>query len=438
VFELKIARLLEKYPYAEMRREQSRGSGIRISNDEIKVSAGSHYGICVRVLINGSWGFAASNKKTDIKDLLAKAEALAALEKGKIGIVKSKQIKKKIKTKTKTITPDQQVKELLEAKKNMIGKNIISQKISSSDTVTKKEFYNSEGSEIIQEESHTYIGCVCTARDGENVLRGVETAGSRNGFSNIDLNKISNTSREKAQKLLGASTAPRGRFSVVLDPEMSGVFAHEALGHAVEADSIVDRESILSNKIGKKIGSDLISIVDNPSADGFGNYAYDDEGIKAQKTLILEQGVLKNYLNSRETARKTGNPTNGHARASGYDDVPIVRMSNTYVLRGKQRRDEIFDIKKGVYIKGMRGGSVDIFSGGFMFKAEEAYEIKNGECGKILRDAAISGNVLSALKNVEAVGRDFGTSPGMCGKMGQDIPVSDGGPHIRIKNIMVG
>ena len=421
-----------------MRREKSRDSGIRISDDEIKVSAGSHYGISVRILKNGSWGFAASNKDTDIKDLLKKAESLASLEKGKISFINSKPVKKTIKTKAKTISPDLQVKELLEAKKNMVGKNIISQKISSSDSFTIKEFYNSQGSEIIQEESHTYIGCVCTARDKNNVLRGIETAGSRTGFSTIDIDKISNTSREKAQMLLGAPTAPRGRFSVVLDPEMSGVFAHEALGHAVEADSVVDRESILSNKIGKKIGSDIISIVDDPTANGFGNYAYDDEGIKAKKTILLDKGVLKNYLNSRETAKETGHTPNGHARASGYDDVPIVRMSNTYVLQGKESRDDIFDIKKGIYVKGMKGGSVDIFSGGFMFKAEEAYVIKNGECGAILRDAAISGNVMSALMNVEAVGRDFGTSPGMCGKMGQDIPVSDGGPHIRIKNIMVG
>jgi TldD protein len=433
-----IQRLLEKYPYAELRKESSTDSIIRISNDEIKVSAGRHFGICVRVLKNGSWGFAASNKESDIKDLLKKAEALALMKRGKIDIARSKGIKKTIKTKIKRISADQQVKELLEAKKNMIGKNIISQKISSSDSVTRKEFYNSEGSEIIQDENHTYIGCVCAARDGERILRGIETAGSRSGFSTIDLDKVSDTSREKAQKLLGAPTAPRGRFSVVLDPEMSGVFAHEALGHAVEADSIVDRESILSNKIGKKIGSELISIVDDPSADGFGNYAYDDEGLKAKKTTILERGVLKNYLNSRETAQKTKAQTNGHARSSGYDDVPIVRMSNTYVKRGNSSKEDVFDIKKGIYIKGMKGGSVDIFSGGFMFKAEEAYEIKKGECGRILRDATISGNVLTALNRIEAVGRDFGTSPGMCGKMGQDIPVSDGGPHIRIRNVMVG
>jgi TldD protein len=190
--------------------------------------------------------------------------------------------------------------------------------------------------------------------------------------------------------------------------------------------------------MGKKIGSELVSIIDDPSADAFGSYAYDDEGVEAKKTVILEKGVLKSYINSRETAHRTSSQPNGHARSCGYDSVPIVRMSNTFMQKGKHSHDEVFDVKKGIYIKGMKGGSVDIFSGGFMFKAEEAYEIKNGELGKVMRDAAISGNVLKTLRDVEAVGKDFGTSVGMCGKGGQDVPVSDGGPHIRVKNLMVG
>lgn len=435
---MEIEKILCRYPYAEARIEKGIDSLIRISDSEIKVTSGSYYGVSVRVLVDGSWGFASSNKPGDISSLLKKASMLASLEKGKIRLARIKPQKKRIGKKIRKVDTDSQISGLLEAKKEMSGKHIISKKISFSDSALIKDFYSSEGAHISQKLSHNFLSCCSVAREGETVIRGVETSGSRSGFKALKLYKTARVSKEKAERLLGAPVAPRGRFKVVLDPEMSGVFAHEALGHAVEADSVVDRESILSNKLGKKIGSDLVTVVDDPTADYFGGYVFDDEGVKARKTKIMEKGVLLSFLNSRETALKTGNPPNGHARASGYDDVPLVRMSNTFLSPGDQSKEDIFDVKRGIYIKGMKGGSVDIFSGGFMFKAEEAYEIKNGELGKVLRDAAISGNILKTLKNVEVVGKDFDTTPGMCGKGGQEVPVSDGGPHVRIKNVMVG
>jgi TldD protein len=431
-------RALDKYQYAEARRENGTESIIRISDDELKVSSGSYNGLSVRVLIDGAWGFVSSNGNESLESLLKKAERLARLDKGKIKLVKTNQKKTKIKHKVKTVASEDQIKILLESKKEMKGKSIISKRIYSTESRVTKEFYNTQGAQIIQEENHNYLACTSISKANEKIIRGTETAGTQKGFGKIDVFGIARESRKKAERLLGAGLAPRGRFTVVLDPEMSGVLAHEALGHAAEADSIVDRESILSNKVGKKIGSELITIVDDPTAGYFGGYSFDDEGAKAQKTIIMERGVLKNFLNSRETAAKLKVKSNGHARASGYDDVPIVRMSNTFVMPGLSKKEDVFDIKKGVYIKGMVGGSVDIFSGGFMFKAEEAYEIRNGEVGRILRDAAISGNVLKALNRVDAVGCDFDTSPGMCGKGGQEVPVSDGGPHLRIRNVMVG
>lgn len=219
---------------------------------------------------------------------------------------------------------------------------------------------------------------------------------------------------------------------------MTGVLCHEALGHATEADSVIDRESILAGKIGHPIGNDLVTIADDPTADDFGRYSFDDEGVEAKKTPLLEKGVLKGYLNSMETANRLKIPLNGHARAESYANVPVVRMGNTYFQRGTASMADVFDVKDGVYLRGMKGGSVDIFSGGFMFKAEEAYEIRNGEKGRILSDATITGNILETLKDIEVVGKDFGTSPGFCGKAGQDAPVSDGGPHIRVRNVAIG
>ncbi|MBI5046901.1 TldD/PmbA family protein [Candidatus Micrarchaeota archaeon] len=267
--------------------------------------------------------------------------------------------------------------------------------------------------------------------------RGSERAWSRTGFGGIDL-EIANAAAKKAVKMLSATTPPKGRFSVVLDPEMTGVFSHEAVGHASEADSIIDRESILADKKGKKVGNEMVTIIDDPSANDFGSYVYDDEGVRGRATTIVKNGIVSGFLTSKETAHALKLDLNGHARAEAYDKVPIVRMSNTYFQKGKYSVDDVFDVKQGIYLKGMKGGSVDIFSGGFMFKAEEAYSINNGEKGKLMRDVTISGNILETLNQVEAVGNDFGTSPGICGKFGQGVPVSDGGPHIRIKNVTIG
>ena len=227
-------------------------------------------------------------------------------------------------------------------------------------------------------------------------------------------------------------------FTVVLDPEMTGVLSHEAVGHACEADAVIDRESILRGKIGKRIGNNFVTIYDDPTAKNFGTYKFDDEGVEAKKTVLVERGILRGYINSRSTAKELGHTPNGHARAEDFESAPVVRMSNTYFMPGKASKEDVMDIRDGIYLKGMKGGSVDIFSGGFMFAAELAYEIKNGEIGKMIRDTGISGNILETLHNIELVGKDFGTSPGFCGKAGQHAPVSDGGPHIRVKKVRIG
>lgn len=427
--------LLQKYDYAEIRVERSRHASIQIKDDEIKQSSGSSHGISARVLKDGSWGFASGTESAE--KLLGKASRLASLGKGKIKISSPEPVKKEFRSNHEMVEPDLQVKELLLASKEMKVNGISSRAVSCSDVQAITEFYNSEGSEIIQEIGYTYLSCSSIAKEGEILQRGSERAWSAKNFTELDILKTATDAREKALRLVKAAPPPKGRFTVALDPEMTGVLSHEALGHACEADAIADQESILAGKVGETIGSELVTIIDDPTAKDFGHYEYDDEGVKAEKAVLLENGVLKEYMSSRETAEKLGISLNGHARAQDYSSVPVVRMSNTYFQKGETPVDEVFDFD-GVYLKGMRGGSVDTFSGGFMFKAEEAYMVSKGEKDKLMRDVTITGNILQTLKDVEAVGNDFGTSPGICGKFGQEAPVSDGGPHIRIKNIAIG
>ncbi|MEW6749194.1 MAG: TldD/PmbA family protein [Candidatus Micrarchaeota archaeon] len=431
-------RLLSGYDYAELRLGRGHESQISIKDGEVKNVSGSAEGVSVRVLINGSWGFASSSRLAGIPGLIKKAERLAKLESGRIRVGEVREAKKTIREDAVPADPEEQVKTLLEAANAMEHAEVISRMVSCSDGMVEREFFDSHGSHIIQRTASTYLSCSCVARSGDLIQRGSHRGWSKSGFMDMDIMPIAKEARDKALRLLKAGPPPKGRFTVVLDPEMTGVFSHEAVGHACEADAVVDKESILTDRMGKKIGDERVTIIDDPAADDFGRYAFDDEGVEGKPVKLVDKGILSGYLNSRETAAALGMEPNGHARSDGYDSVPVVRMGNTYFQRGSSSVDDVFDVKQGIYLKGMKGGSVDIFSGGFMFKAEEAYEIVKGEKGKIMRDVTITGNILETLLNVESVGNDFGTSPGICGKAGQQVPVSDGGPHIRVKNVAIG
>lgn len=436
---MSVYSILSKYQYADVRIEKGNEFLVKISDEETKVSAGDYAIYSARVLLNGSWGFVSSNEPdTNIAKLVEKAAVLARLEKANAKFEKQKKEKVSIGTSASIVENEDKIKELQRGAKEISGSHIANKSISYYDWFVQKEFYNSEGSEISESFNRAYLSCTAVAKDGTRIQRGRETDASIKGFEKIKIIESAREAKEKAERSLLADQPPKGRFVVVLDPEMTGVFCHEALGHACEADSILERESILRGKLGKIIGSRLVTIVDDPTSKNFGCYTYDDEGIKAQRVELVRKGVLSNYINSRETAYKLKMRPNGHCRAESAEYVPIVRMSNTFMMAGKSKLDELFDIKHGIYVKGMSGGSVDIFSGSFMFKAEEAYEIKNSEHGRLLRDVTLSGNILETLKLVELVGNDFGTSPGICGKFGQSVPVSDGGPHIRVSNMKIG
>jgi len=192
--------------------------------------------------------------------------------------------------------------------------------------------------------------------------------------------------------------------------------------------------------MGKRIGSPLVTLIDDPTIPGaFGSFPFDDEGVPGQRKLLIEKGVLKGYILDRESARKLGFPPNGGARAESFGARPLVRMSNTVIEAGDHTHEEVFEgIRLGIYAKGTRGGQVDTAKGSFQFSCREAYLIENGEVTRPLRSLALSGGILSTLKEVEAVGRDRQVAdPGYCGK-GQTVPVGDGGPHIRIRSAIVG
>jgi TldD protein len=242
----------------------------------------------------------------------------------------------------------------------------------------------------------------------------------------------------RALQLIDAQPAKGGRMHAVLDPELAGVFAHEAIGHASEGDLVKEGSSIIRGKIGEKIGNEILTVVDDPGLPEFGFEPVDAEGSATCRTEIIKNGVLSAYLHNRQTLAAVGDGIPGHARGIA-GDPPLVRMSNTYIENGDATLDELLEeCRDGILLKGSRGGQVDPGRGVFLFNAEYGYRIENGEIGEMVRDVSLSGDILMTLHDIVLCARDRVMHQGFCGKGGQSVPVSDGAPHVLLQNAVVG
>ncbi|MEE8180065.1 MAG: TldD/PmbA family protein [bacterium] len=289
----------------------------------------------------------------------------------------------------------------------------------------------------------TYLVSV-VAQEGEIIQTGYEPLGGLVGFElfdKYDVKKIAREAAERAVKMLFAQKAPSGEMTVVLTSTAGGTMIHEAIGHSLEADSVQKKVSpAYMGMLGKRVTSELITVVDDPTIPNYrGSFHFDDEGTPAQKTILLERGMLRNYLYDRFTAQKDGTKSTGNGRRESYHHQPIPRMSNTYILPGEYQPEEIIrSVNKGFLVKKMGGGQVNTANGDFVFEVEEGYEIVNGKVGEMLRGATLIGNGPEVLNSIIMVGSDLGFNIGTCGKDGQWVPVTDGQPTIRIKKLTIG
>jgi TldD protein len=301
-------------------------------------------------------------------------------------------------------------------------------------------YSSSEGLDL--ESRMTRVGFVISAVAHRNGLYQTDGEG-RAGVGGLEIfdrenpQSLARQVGETAVALLDARAARGGSYPVVLDQELAGVFVHEAVGHATEGDIILEGDSCLEGRLGERIGSELVTVKDDPSLMLNGYYPFDDEGSLAQETVLVENGVLRSYLNTRETAARLGGVP-GNARAEGMSR-PVVRMSNTYIANGDWKLEEILEeLKSGVYLAGSRGGQVSTGEGIFQFNAKKGYIIEDGERTQLLRDVSLSGKILETLLHVKAVGDDLKYNSGRCGKSGQLVPVSDGSPHLLVEQATVG
>lgn len=289
----------------------------------------------------------------------------------------------------------------------------------------------------------TRVSCaVVAARDGI-VTTGHHGPGASSGFELLEREtpeEIARRAARQALTMLDARPAPAGEMPAVLAPGGGGVLFHEACGHGLEADLIDKRASVYAGCVGQVIGSDLVTGIDSGAEPGaWGSFAYDDEGQPSQRTMLIEKGVLASYMTDRLRAGRLGAARTGNGRRQSYAHLPIPRMTNSQIMPGGAEPAEIVrGVKRGLYAKSFGGGQVNPATGDFVFGLTEAYLIENGEIAYPVRGANLIGNGPQILARIDAVGSDFDTWTGMCGKDGQGVPVTVGMPTARISLITIG
>ncbi len=337
----------------------------------------------------------------------------------------------------------QAVKRADRAARNVDKEKIKQVMVGYGDVVQKVIIANSDGDYVEDERVRTRLMVHAVAAEGAIMQTGYEAVGSHSGFELLERNKpeeIGAAAARRAVQMLAARPAPAGKMPVVLAGEAGGTMVHEACGHGLEADLVQKGLSVYAGKIGQQVAADCVTVVDDATMpDRYGSYSFDDEGVPVRKVVLIENGILKDYLYDRLTAKRAGVEPNGHGRRESYQHKPIPRMSNTYIAPGRDDPQNIIrDAGNGLLVKKMGGGQVNTTTGDFVFDVAEGYLIKNGEIGPMVRGATLTGNGPEVLRLVEAVGSDLGFTIGTCGKDGQGVPVSDAQPTIRIKELVVG
>jgi len=241
---------------------------------------------------------------------------------------------------------------------------------------------------------------------------------------------------------LEATAAPAGSMPVVLGSGWPGILLHEAIGHGLEGDFNRKGTSAFSGRIGERVASAGCTVVDDATLPGRrGSLSIDDEGVPGQYTVLIEDGILKGYMQDRLNARLTGAESTGNGRRESYAHLPLPRMTNTYMLPGSRDPGEIIaSVDRGLYAVNFSGGQVDITSGKFVFSASEAYLIENGKLTHPVKGATLIGNGPDVLTRVSMVGNDLELDAGVgtCGKEGQSVPVGVGQPTLKIDELTVG
>lgn len=437
--------------------ERSATSITRQDGRADRLSQSTTKGIGIRVLKDGAWGFASVADFTDADALTCLKSAVSMSEASKARIEEPGMVAEVSPIEDVAVSPyeidprsvplDRKMQALATLEKeatDICGDKLANSILSYYDLAQKEIISNTFGTYIENNAIRTFASATIVAKDGSIRERGTARVGRLAGFELIEQINPEEFTRKAARQALGllsAQTAPAGKFPVIFHPSITGLLTHEAIGHNAEADSIVAEASIIEGKLGQQIASEIVTIIDDATVPGvWGSYKYDSEGTPAERRVIIDKGKLVGYMHSLETAAKLGLKPNGSARADGYSARPIIRMSNTFIQPGTMTFEEMLKgIDLGVFLTGGEYGYVFSERGQYTCHAGEAYMIRNGQLAEHLRDVSVSGMTLETLMNIDATSSDFEMKmPGSCGKDGQSMPVDNGGPYVRVKELVVG
>jgi TldD protein len=435
--------------FAELFCEDRRGFTLSIDESRIeRPQSGSERGAGVRVIDGEVTRFAHVDGLAE-EDLLRAADGLAAALAGEPGKPVELRASDPVPLQEIEVDPESvpaerkaEVLRELDERARSAGAEVAQASASYSEGRRRVAVFNSEGLEASDDRTRVRLGVQVVARRNGTVETGFETLGEHRGFELLegDPARIADQAARKALTLLDADAAPAGEMTVVVGGGFGGVLFHEMTGHGLEADAVQKGASVYAGKMGDQVAEPLLTAFDDGRMPHeWGTGAIDDEGTPCQKTAVIEDGKLTSYLYDRLRARRDDVPSTGNGRRASFRDLPIPRMTNTFIQPGDADPQELIaEVDRGFYAVSFGGGQVEPATGDFVFGVSEGYLIEDGKVTSPCRGATLIGNCLAALKRIDAVANDFEMKTGFCGKSGQTAPVGTGQGHVRIRGMTVG
>jgi TldD protein len=438
--------------FAEVFVEDRVASGISLDDKKVEeLSSGHDRGAGIRVVIGDTTGFAHTADLSE-PGLVAAAEAASAVAREGGGGTRTVALTERyfappneIGILPQDVTKASKVALLFQADDVARSKSssIVQVSASYGDSRRRTQIANSDGLLTGDERVRTRFLVMCVASGDAGMQTGYETVALTVGFELFDRRSVQDVAAEAARRAvakLQARPAPSGVVPIVLQKGSGGILFHEACGHGLEADHILKDTSVYTGRRGELVASPLVTLVDDGTVGSeWGCMAVDDEGRPAQRNVLIEDGVLTDYMWDYLRARKEGRESSGNGRRESYRHLPMVRMTNTFLVPGVEDPDSIIaNTPRGVYVAQLGGGQVNTATGDFTFGMTEAYLIEDGRITEPIRDANLIGNGPDVLSKIDAVGSDFDMSPGTCGKDGQSVPVGCGQPTLRVTGVTIG
>jgi len=439
--------------FAEVFAEDRRNASAVLDDGRVEeLTSGRDRGAGIRVVVGDTTGFAHTADLTEA-GLIAAAEAAAAAARGGGGGTNVVALDRRSASRGYDIetypgdVPKVHKVELLGRANDAaraVGDAISQVSVSYGDNRRHILVANSDGLFVEDDTVRTFFAVSCVATGDAGMQTGRESVGHTIGFELFDMYDVDQLARNAADRALTklvARPAPSGQMPVVIGSGGGGVLFHEACGHGLEADLVAKGASVFRGRVGQQVASKGVTVVDDGTMEReWGNIAVDDEGNPAQRNVLIEDGVLTDYMWDHLRARKEGRRSSGNGRRQSYQNLPMVRMTNTYLLAGEEDPESIIaSTPKGVYVKHLGGGQVNTATGDFVFGMTEAYLIEDGKITEPLREGNLIGNGPEVLQRIDALGNDFAMGPpGTCGKDGQGVPVGDGVPTLRVSSLTIG